>query len=327
VLGWAALLALAFAVRRRAPLIALPILWFVAAHLLESTVLPLELAFEHRNYVASAGVWLALAAGGQWLWTRASAAHVQWAGATLAGLYVALLTGVTWQIASLWGKPVAMTVLTAAALPDSKRAQHELIGAAMRAGKGELAASIARAAAERWPADVAFSLNVAELSCQTAAVAPPDFDDVRRRIADARFKINEAIDGLDQVLSLMETGHCPIGLPVTLSTLTAALLDNQALRGQRQNRLLLHSRALALENRAAEAEETYRRAVDADPKMILLIHGALRSLAAGDVDTARDYLRRAEEDPAVDVRERWAYRNDVSALRAAIESRARAARP
>ena len=325
VLAWAGLLVLAFAVRRRAPLVALPILWFISAHLLESTVLPLELAFDHRNYVASAGVWLAVAAGGLWLWTRASGAPVQRTGAALAGLYVALLAAVTWQIASLWGNPVALTVRTAAAMPGSKRAQHELIGAAMKAGNGELAARMAATAAAHWPDDAAFPLKLAEMSCQTPTVAHPDFDDVRRRIAGARARVIDIIGAIDKVLSLLETNHCPIGLPVALSTLTGAVLDNRQLHGGQQNRFLLHSRALALENRAAEAEQAYLRAVDVDPKMILLIHGALRRVDAGDFPGAREYLRRAERDPRVDARERWAYRDNIRALRDAIESRERAA--
>lgn len=43
---------------RRAPLVAFGILWFLAGHLVESTVLPLELAYEHRSYLASFGLLL-----------------------------------------------------------------------------------------------------------------------------------------------------------------------------------------------------------------------------------------------------------------------------
>ena len=49
---------LAWRLRRRAPLIALGIAFFFAAHLMESTIFPLEIMFEHRNYLASYGVFL-----------------------------------------------------------------------------------------------------------------------------------------------------------------------------------------------------------------------------------------------------------------------------
>ncbi len=38
--------------RKRFPIASLGILWFFSAHLLESTILPLELVYEHRNYLA-----------------------------------------------------------------------------------------------------------------------------------------------------------------------------------------------------------------------------------------------------------------------------------
>jgi tetratricopeptide (TPR) repeat protein len=40
--------------RKRFPLVSLGVLWFFIAHLLESSFLPLELVFEHRNYLALA---------------------------------------------------------------------------------------------------------------------------------------------------------------------------------------------------------------------------------------------------------------------------------
>ena len=55
----AALIGAAFALRRKAPLFSLGILWFFAAHFMTSNVIALELAFEHRNYFAILGVLLA----------------------------------------------------------------------------------------------------------------------------------------------------------------------------------------------------------------------------------------------------------------------------
>lgn len=60
-LACAAGVALAVWQRRAWPALALGWLWFLAAHALESTVLPLELVFEHRNYLALFGPALALA--------------------------------------------------------------------------------------------------------------------------------------------------------------------------------------------------------------------------------------------------------------------------
>jgi hypothetical protein len=63
ILGLAALAIGAWRIRCRAPLVSFGIGFFLAAHLLESTALPLELMFEHRNYLPSYGLFLALVAG------------------------------------------------------------------------------------------------------------------------------------------------------------------------------------------------------------------------------------------------------------------------
>jgi protein O-mannosyl-transferase len=64
VLAWLALIACVPWLLKRAPVVAFAILWFIGGHLLESTVVSLEIAHEHRNYVPLFGplfmlVWLA----------------------------------------------------------------------------------------------------------------------------------------------------------------------------------------------------------------------------------------------------------------------------
>lgn len=58
IVGWVACVGWAFMQRQRRPAFAFAVFWFLGSHLLESTVLPLELVFEHRNYLAAWGLWL-----------------------------------------------------------------------------------------------------------------------------------------------------------------------------------------------------------------------------------------------------------------------------
>lgn len=61
LLGLAAALIVALVYRRRTPVLSFAILWFLAGHCLESGILPLELAHEHRNYLPAFGPLFALA--------------------------------------------------------------------------------------------------------------------------------------------------------------------------------------------------------------------------------------------------------------------------
>lgn len=60
-LGLAGCLLLAVLTRRRKPLLALAVFWFLGAQLVEGTILPLELYFEHRLYIPSVLLYMGLA--------------------------------------------------------------------------------------------------------------------------------------------------------------------------------------------------------------------------------------------------------------------------
>lgn len=55
IIGHASLITLALLRRRQWPVFTFGVLWFYSSHLLESTIFPLELMYEHRNYIAMFG--------------------------------------------------------------------------------------------------------------------------------------------------------------------------------------------------------------------------------------------------------------------------------
>jgi len=61
ILAWSAALIAAVKWRKRAPLASFAVFWFLGGHLIESTVVALELYFEHRNYLPMVGPLFALA--------------------------------------------------------------------------------------------------------------------------------------------------------------------------------------------------------------------------------------------------------------------------
>lgn len=60
IAAWCGVIGLAAVRRKRWPGFTLAVGWFLGSHVLESTILPLEMVFEHRNYLASLGllIWL-----------------------------------------------------------------------------------------------------------------------------------------------------------------------------------------------------------------------------------------------------------------------------
>jgi hypothetical protein len=126
--GIVAAVAIALRSLRRSPMLAFAIAWFLTGHLMESTVISLELMHEHRNYLPLAGVTFAIAYGLHNLY-RAGPKRV---AAALAGLCIAGLAVTTALRAHAWRDPVTLAVSEAKHHPRSARAN---LGAGLELAK------------------------------------------------------------------------------------------------------------------------------------------------------------------------------------------------
>lgn len=138
VVAWIAIVVAAIVYRRRRPLAAFAVLWFVTGHLLESTTIPLYLYFEHRNYVPLLGPAFAVAGAVFSVRGRYLAA-----ARGLLGLAVAVNAGVLFSVTTLWGNPRLATAYWFQAAPDSAAAashfaQQQLSSDGLEAGVGTL---------------------------------------------------------------------------------------------------------------------------------------------------------------------------------------------
>lgn len=128
--GVAALLFTALWLRRRAPVFALGVLWFFAGHLVESTVIPLELYFEHRNYLPMVGPLLALA-----YYTANTITRLR-EGRHIAGAAVMLfIAAVGVATIRAWQSPLELSLLWAHYHPASVRAQQFALQQWLAAGR------------------------------------------------------------------------------------------------------------------------------------------------------------------------------------------------
>lgn len=98
-------------------------IWFLASHSLESTILPLELVFEHRNYLASLGIIIAVVVYGTVIFTKFDRIKF---GNALAIVFVCFLSITTFTRSSLWGNQFALLSSETKYNPMSARAYYEL---------------------------------------------------------------------------------------------------------------------------------------------------------------------------------------------------------
>ena len=115
--SWLALAAASIFWRRRYPLFALAVLWYLTGHIIESSVVPLELYFEHRNYLPVIGLLYALSS-----LLLLGATQLHRAGAAMVVLFVLISAYFLYSLASLSGEPSSASRYWAHKYPDSVRA-------------------------------------------------------------------------------------------------------------------------------------------------------------------------------------------------------------
>jgi hypothetical protein len=101
------------------PLVSLGILWFFTGHLMESTIIGLELVHEHRNYLADYGIILAITALITQLPLRKLGTVIRIA---TPAVFLMLYSYTTWVRATQWSDVVSQAAYEARHHPQSYRA-------------------------------------------------------------------------------------------------------------------------------------------------------------------------------------------------------------
>lgn len=123
------LVASGFIFRRKLPLYAFGVLFFFASHVVESSVLGLEMMFEHRNYTGTFGILIAVMA-------LALHAKEHLRNALVVALICILgLSFLTWQRSITWSSPESLYEYAFATHPNSPRVN--LVYANAFAGAGD----------------------------------------------------------------------------------------------------------------------------------------------------------------------------------------------
>ncbi|MGW8157685.1 MAG: tetratricopeptide repeat protein [Desulfoprunum sp.] len=109
--------------RKKLPLLSFAILFFFVNHLVESTIIPLEMIFEHRNYLPSFFLFLPLAAGAETLLNRFRQSSRLLYGVTITSLTLLLIMiGLgTYSRNAVWATEESLWADALAKAPDNAR--------------------------------------------------------------------------------------------------------------------------------------------------------------------------------------------------------------
>lgn len=162
------LMAFAWWVRRKHPALALAILFYFAGQLLESTTIPLELYFEHRNYLPAMLMFWPLS-----LWL----ANTHQLRVLKYSLMLALPLGLAWMTharAELWGTVQQQALLWAQINPNSARAQTNAAQIEMHAGDPHAAAQRLETLLAKQPDQTQLAFNLVGAHCMMGGLHPGD---------------------------------------------------------------------------------------------------------------------------------------------------------
>jgi tetratricopeptide (TPR) repeat protein len=191
VIGLVVLLASGVLLRKRWPLYGLAVLFFFASHLMESSVVGLELYFEHRNYVAAGFLFLPVAAV---LVLIAEKTEPKISMTVITAVF-AVLMFMTWQRASLWSDTEKLQIYWAVSTPESPRAQNAIAAALLKQGRVAEANALLEKATVLLPDSALLTIRLLLQKVYTDTATRADFALASKKLATQPFDA-QAIAGL-----------------------------------------------------------------------------------------------------------------------------------
>lgn len=173
----------AFIFRKKFPLFSVAILFFFAAHLMESTVLGLELYFEHRNYLAALFLFLPIASALYFLQEKINPKLV----ILITLVIFSIFSLFTYERAKLWGKTNELELYWAKISPNSPRAQNAIAGVLMNQGRVEEANHLLEQAMQRIPNSALLNLQLLLQKVYAQIATEQDFIDTTHRLQKQPF--------------------------------------------------------------------------------------------------------------------------------------------
>lgn len=259
--------------RKKYPLISFGILWFFIGHILESTILPLELAYEHRNYLPSIGILLAVICSINIVLHKLDRRSLS---VTLALLACVIFSWTTYIRSTQWSNTVDFSYYEALHHPNSPRATYAL---------GRTYANLTIVGEERFKIDAfkylskAAALDRNQILPEVAlillsnaineAANPIWLGSILQKLESSNYTASDLI-ALDALLKCKKD-TCILSIDDANIILQTALADNDnLLSGDRLSKLLTIY-ANHLTNRAQDfvlAESMLLKAIDNSPNQL-----------------------------------------------------------
>jgi len=218
----AGLILLAVALRKRAPWIGFGILWFYICHALESTIVALELVFEHRNYLALLGPAIVVAV---LIVNGLRAADARHFTPLVSTVLLLLLAFNTHARALVWSNKELLLVSDYERRPTSGRVLSGLATLKFEQGERDQAFRYLHELQALSDVDAAPFVGEIELQCQQPDVDPVLFNKAQQRLESGLVTVF-ASNSLRNLSNRALKDNCPALTADELGLLLQTAADN-----------------------------------------------------------------------------------------------------
>lgn len=201
------LLGTAYFARRNYILLSAAIFWFFGGHLLESTVVSLELYFEHRNYLPVALLTLALVCGAYQLFMKLSSQLVRAVFFTVVSLYCLMVVSLTFSQVGLWGDELEYGLVQAHEHPESVRARSLSVDVYNKLGHVDIAYLEFQKMQKDFPDISGMIVGDVEFACYDEKYPLAPLNEVVPKLKSAKYGYGAMVT-INETLREISNGEC-----------------------------------------------------------------------------------------------------------------------
>lgn len=285
----------AFKLRKRQPVYSFGVLWFFSAHALESTFLPLELYFEHRNYMAMIGPIVVVV---YYLYHASLLVKKKTMKQALNAFPIVLIIlfgAVTYQSTVLWGKPLSLFSIWAYESPKSIRAQVLYARHLEAIGDYTKARDILLKTLQIYPKDITIPLHLVDISCRHNISLQKSINELMSIDEESIYK-GSASNPLRSIIEHKLSGKCESLTSFDLHAYMEKLVEISTIRNNKSRKapiLYLHADFYVAQKNLSPAIEILDKVFLLQPTVDIALRQTVLLYSAGLYEDAYIYLEKA----------------------------------
>ncbi len=286
------LLVSAINLRAREPMLSFSVLWFFTWHILESSYLPLELYFEHRNYLPMIGPILA---GAYYLMRAVDLVpwkHLSSFVLAVAVVWLLYLGSLTSQLSRLWGGTGALISHWAEQHPNSIRAQSDMAVLLAEIGAAPQGLARLQSLSPRYPEDISLQLQIFNYSCSNRLETQQSLKQIAD-IENSEISLNDINVQVREMITNLRLRTCAYPNKLEMLSLMDSIDNLKMNSGERANFDILYSELLVHYELIDEALSKLDNALEAVPSVDVAIRQSTLAGSVGRFDQALKILEKA----------------------------------